>query len=86
MTCLSQTRFSRRSLEHPTICQLVDDLVTAIGLSAAEYGTHSLRRTKASISCRAMGNLRAIQINTPVGVECPVWYLKPPPQVLHTTA
>ena len=28
----------------------------------SEYGTHSLRRTKASIIDRATGNLRAIQI------------------------
>jgi site-specific recombinase XerC len=34
----------------------------AIGLVAAEYGTHSLRRTKASIIYKATGNLRAIQI------------------------
>ena len=27
-----------------------------------EYGTHSLRRTKASIIYKATGNLRAIQI------------------------
>jgi hypothetical protein len=28
----------------------------------SEYGTHSLRRTKASIIYRATGNLRAVQI------------------------
>lgn len=28
----------------------------------SEYGTHSLRRTKASIMSRATGNLRAVQI------------------------
>ncbi len=42
--------------------RLVDEWVTAIGLAAAEYGTHSLRRTKASIIYKAKGNLRAIQI------------------------
>lgn len=29
---------------------------------SSEYGTHSLRRTKASIIDRATGNLRAVQI------------------------
>lgn len=42
--------------------RLVDDWVTAIGLKPEEYGTHSLRRTKASLIYKATGNLRAIQI------------------------
>ncbi len=42
--------------------RLVDEWVTAIGLRKAEYGTHSLRRTKAAIIYRATGNIRAIQI------------------------
>lgn len=42
--------------------RLVDEWVTAIGLRSAEYGTHSLRRTKAAMIYRATGNLRAIQI------------------------
>ncbi len=36
--------------------------VTAIGLRRAEYGTHSLPRTKASMIYKAAGNLRAVQI------------------------
>ena len=42
--------------------RLADEWVTAIGLTPEEYGTHSPRRTKASIIYKAMGNLRAIQI------------------------
>lgn len=42
--------------------RLVDEWVTAIGLRRADYGTHSLRRTKAAMIYRATGNLRAIQI------------------------
>lgn len=42
--------------------RLVDEWVTAIGLRPEEYGTHSLRRTKASMIYRATGNIRAIQI------------------------
>jgi site-specific recombinase XerC len=36
--------------------------VNGIGLRREEYGTHSLRRTKASIIYKASGNLRAVQI------------------------
>lgn len=42
--------------------RLVDEWVTAIGLRKTEYGTHSLRRTKAAMIYRATGNIRAIQI------------------------
>ncbi len=42
--------------------RLVDEWVTGIGLPAEDYGTHSLRRTKASIIYKATGNLRAVQI------------------------
>ena len=42
--------------------RLVDEWVTAIGLRRAEFGTHSLRRTKASMIYKATGNLRAVQI------------------------
>ena len=41
--------------------RLVREWVTGIGLQSEEYGTHSLRRTKASIIYKATGNLRAIQ-------------------------
>lgn len=36
--------------------------MTGIGLRREEYGTHSLRRTKAAMIYKATGNLRAIQI------------------------
>lgn len=42
--------------------RLVDEWVTAIALRPEEYGTHSLRRTKASMIYKATGNIRAIQI------------------------
>lgn len=42
--------------------RLVDEWVTAIGLRPQDYGTHSLRRTKASLIYKQTGNLRAIQI------------------------
>ena len=42
--------------------RLVDEWVTSIGLRPDDYGTHSLRRTKASIIYKATGNVRAVQI------------------------
>ena len=39
-----------------------DEWVTAIGLRREDYGTHSLRGTKASIIYKATGNLRAVQL------------------------
>lgn len=41
---------------------MVDEWVTAIGLRREDYGTHSLRRTKAGMIYKATGNLRAVQI------------------------
>jgi integrase len=42
--------------------RLVDEWVTGIALRREEYGTHSLRRTKASIVSKQAGNLRGVQI------------------------
>lgn len=42
--------------------RLVDEWVIGIGLRKEDYGTHSLRRTKASIIYKQTGNLRAVQI------------------------
>ena len=42
--------------------RIVKDWVASIGLYPAEYGTHSLRRTKATLIYRKTKNLRAVQI------------------------
>jgi len=42
--------------------RMVDGWVRAIGLDPAAYGTHTLRRTKASLIYRRTKNLRAVQI------------------------
>jgi site-specific recombinase XerC len=42
--------------------RLVHEWVSGIGLRREDYGTHSLRRTKASIIYKQSGNLRAVQI------------------------
>jgi integrase len=40
----------------------VKNWIALIGLEPAEYGTHSLRRTKVSMLYRKTGNLRACQL------------------------
>ena len=42
--------------------RIVDAWVKAIGLDATLYGTHSLRRTKATLIYRQTKNLRAVQL------------------------
>jgi integrase len=42
--------------------RIVDGWVREIGLDAASYGTHTLRRTKASLIYRRTKNLRAVQL------------------------
>ncbi|WP_267396573.1 MULTISPECIES: tyrosine-type recombinase/integrase [unclassified Sphingomonas] len=51
-----------RPLSTRQYARLVDEWVAGVGLRREEYGTHSLRRTKASIIYKASGNLRAVQI------------------------
>ena len=42
--------------------RIVDGWVAEIGLDPAAYGTHSMRRTKASLVYRRTKNLRAVQL------------------------
>lgn len=42
--------------------RIVDDWIKEIGLDPTQYGTHSLRRTKASLIYKRTKNLRAIQL------------------------
>lgn len=42
--------------------RVVDSWVEEIGLDPANYGTHSMRRTKASLIYRRTKNLRAVQL------------------------
>lgn len=42
--------------------RIVEDWVSEIGLDPAAYGTHTLRRTKASLIYRRTKNLRAVQL------------------------
>ena len=42
--------------------RIVDSWVAEIGLDPSDYGTHSLRRTKATLIYRRTKNLRAVQL------------------------
>lgn len=42
--------------------RIVDGWVSGIGLDQARYGTHSMRRTKATLIYRRTKNLRAVQL------------------------
>jgi integrase len=59
--------FPSRVRASPHLCtrqyaRIVDSWVREIGLDPAAYGTHSLRRTKASLIYRRTKNLRAVQL------------------------
>jgi integrase len=55
-------RGSKRSITTRQYARLVSEWVTSIGLDPHNYGTHSLRRTKATLIYRRTGNLRAVQL------------------------
>ena len=42
--------------------RLVSEWIASIGLDPNFFGTHSLRRTKATLIYRRTGNLRAVQL------------------------
>ena len=52
----------RQPMSTRQYARLVDEWVTAVGLRREDYGTHSMRRTKAAMIYRTTGNLRAVQI------------------------
>jgi integrase len=51
-----------RGLTTRQYARLVSEWVASIGLDPHVFGTHSLRRTKATLICRRTGNLRAVQL------------------------
>ncbi len=52
----------RRHLTTRQYARIVNQWVTSIGLQRSAYGTHSMRRTKATLIYRKTGNLRAVQL------------------------
>ncbi len=51
-----------RPLSIRQYARLVGDWINGIGLDQCLFGTHSLRRTKATLIYRRTGNLRAVQL------------------------
>ena len=51
-----------RSISTRQYARLLSDWITGIGLDPKLFGTHSLRRTKATMIYRRTGNLRAVQL------------------------
>jgi len=65
--CPGEYLFPSRMTRSPHLstrqyARTVKKWVTLIGLEPAEYGTHSLRRTKATLIYRRTKNLRAVQL------------------------
>ena len=50
--CLTARQYAR----------LLSEWIAGIGLDASQYGTHSIRRTKATLMYRRTGNLRVVQL------------------------
>ena len=53
---------SGRSITTRQYARLVSEWIACIGLDPHLFGTHSLRRTKATLIYRRTGNLRAVQL------------------------
>jgi integrase len=51
-----------RSMTTRQYARLLSDWLAGVGLDPHIYGTHSLRRTKATLIYRRTGNLRAVQL------------------------
>lgn len=66
---LKSDSFLFRSRKHASLhistrqyARIVEAWVTSIGLDPAEYGTHTMRRTKATLIYRKTKNIRAVQL------------------------
>ena len=55
-------RGSDQAITTRQYARLVSRWISGIGLDPSFFGTHSLRRTKATLICRGTGNLRAVQL------------------------
>src|SRR5207237_6895805 len=69
-----------RSITTRQYARLVSEWIGSIGLDPRLFGTHSLRRTKATLIYRRTGNLRAVQLLLGhTKIENTVRYLEPGP-------
>ena len=55
-------RGSERSLTTRQYARLLSEWIAGIGLDPTLFGTHSIRRTKATLIYKRTGNLRAVQL------------------------
>ncbi|WP_347339268.1 tyrosine-type recombinase/integrase [Bradyrhizobium ivorense] len=55
-------RGPHRSITTRRYARLVSEWIGSVGLDPRLFGTHSLRRTKATLIYRRTGNLRAVQL------------------------
>jgi integrase len=55
-------RVPQKSITTRQYARLVSDWIGSVGLDPRLYGTHSLRRTKATLIYRRTGNLKAVQL------------------------
>jgi integrase len=55
-------RGNERNLTTRQYARLVSEWISLVGLDASLFGTHSIRRTKATLIYRKTGNLRAVQL------------------------
>jgi integrase len=55
-------RGPNRNMTTRQYARLVSEWIGSVGLDPRLFGTHSLRRTKATLICRRTGNLRAVQL------------------------
>jgi integrase len=62
-------RGSERSMTTRQYARLVSEWIGSVGLDARRFGTHSLRRTKATLIYRRTGNLRAVRSKAPLDIS-----------------
>jgi integrase len=60
-----------RSMTTRQYARLLSDWMASIGLDPKLFGTHSLKRTKATLIYRRTGNLRAVQLLLVTATYCP---------------
>jgi integrase len=64
-------RGPQKSITTRQYARLVSDWIGSVGLDPRLYGTHSLRRTKATLIYRRTENLRAVQLLLGRATYCP---------------
>ena len=73
-------RGANASMTTRQYARLVSEWIGSVGLDPSLFGTHSLRRTKATLIYRRTGNLRAVQLLLGhTKIESTVRYLEPGP-------